>query len=109
MHELHASRPHPEYVVLEIGEDIGALIVHAGAAMHGVEIEISRSGEDENRSHKQVLERSLGGAPAHTAVFDGLPAGTYTLWTDGVARIRDVVVRGGEVAELSWSDATATS
>src|SRR5437588_10283354 len=90
-HEHYAARRHPEFVVLEIGPGLGALIVHTDASMHGVEIEISPAGDDGRRSHKQVLERSVGGRPAHTAVFDQLPAGAYTLWTDGAARIRNVV------------------
>ncbi len=103
-HEHYAARPHPEFVVLEIGPDLGALIVHTDATMHGVEIEISPSGDDARRSHKQVLERSVGGRPAYTAVFDQLPPGTYTLWTDGVARVRRVKVRSARIAKLQWPD-----
>lgn len=103
--EQYSARPHPEYVVLEIGEDIGALIVHANPAMHGVEIEISSAGADERREHKEVLERRAGGAPAFTAVFDGLPAGRYTLWVDGAARARDVTVEAGAIAQLDWRGA----
>ena len=98
-HEPYSARPHPEFVVLDIGQDVGALIVHAGPDMHGVEIEISRTGEDAARSHKEVLERSSGGRPSYTAVFDGLREGTYTLWIDDEACARRVSIRGGEVAE----------
>ena len=103
-HEHYAARPHPEFVVLEIGPDLGALIVHADASMHGVEIEISPSRDDARRSHKQVLERSVAGRPAYTAVFDQLPGGTYTLWTDGVARVRGVRVHSERIAEVQWPD-----
>lgn len=101
-HEHYAARPHPEFVVLEIGPDLGALIVHTDANMHGVEIEISPSADDAQRSHKQVLERSVAGRPAFTAVFDQLAAGTYTLWTDGVARVRGVKVTSERIAKLRW-------
>ncbi|HEY1522588.1 MAG TPA: hypothetical protein VGF70_06210 [Solirubrobacteraceae bacterium] len=101
-HEHYAARPHPEFVVLEIGPGLGALIVHTDATMHGVEIEISPSADDARRSHKQVLERSVGGQPAFTAVFDQLAPGTYTLWTDGVARVRGVNVEGERIAKLRW-------
>ncbi|HLY48504.1 MAG TPA: hypothetical protein VKR21_04850 [Solirubrobacteraceae bacterium] len=101
-HEHYAARRHPEFVVLEIGEDVGALIVHTGPGMHGVEIEISPAADDDRRSHKQVLERRSGADPAYTAVFDQLPAGAYTLWTDGVARVRGVEVAASRVAELEW-------
>jgi len=103
-HNRYADRRHPEAVVLDLGEDVGALIVHTEADMHGVEVEISASGEDERRSHKEVLEREISGRPAYTAVFDNIREGSYTLWVDGVARERGVVVSGGSVAELDWSD-----
>ena len=103
----HAARSHPEFVVLEIGEDLGALIVHTDAHMHGVEVEISPAGDDSARSHKEVLERTVGGRPAFTAVFDRLPGGEYTLWTGGVARSRGVAVAGGEIRELSWAGSPA--
>jgi hypothetical protein len=101
--ENYAARPHPEQVVLDIGEDIGALIVHTDAAMLGVEVEISPTGHDEQRSHKDVLQREINGRPAYTAVFDKLPAGTYTLWVNDRARARGVAIEGASVAELDWS------
>jgi hypothetical protein len=109
--ENHSARRHPEHVVLDIGEDIGALIVHTDAGMRGVEVEISAVGEDAHRNHKDVLEREINGRPAYTAVFDKLREGRYTLWVDGVARARDIVITGGEIAELDWSarGARATS
>jgi hypothetical protein len=101
--ECYAARRHPEPVVLEIGGDLGALIVHTDAGMSGVEVEISATGFDGKRSHKEVLEREIEGRPSHTAVFDKVRAGRYTLWVDDVARERGVVVIGGAVAELDWS------
>jgi hypothetical protein len=103
-HTRYADRRHPEAVVLDLGQDIGALIVHTEADMHGVEVEISASGEDERRSHKEVLEREISGRAAFTALFDKVREGSYTLWVDGVARARGVVVAGGAVAELDWSN-----
>lgn len=93
--------------MLEIGEGLGALILHTDSHMHGVEVEISPADDDSARSHKEVLERTVGGRPAFTAVFDRLPGGTYTLWTGGVARTRGVAVAGGEISELSWASSPA--
>src|ERR1700691_4317293 len=101
--ENYAARPHPEHVVLDIGGDIGALIVHTDAGMIGVEVEISASGEDDRRTHKDVLEREINGRPACTAVFDKIRQGSYTLWVDDVACERDVLVSGGAISELDWS------
>jgi hypothetical protein len=102
-HERYAARRHPEAVVLDLGADIGALIVHTDPGMHGLEVEISATGEDDVRSHKEVLERQINGRPAYTAVFDDVREGSYTLWVDDVARARDVVVAGGSIAELDWA------
>jgi hypothetical protein len=105
VHENYSARAHPEYVVLEIGGDLGALIVYTDPHMHGREIEISPAGEDSSRSHKDVLERGEAGRVAFTAVFDRLQQGSYTLWVDDVAHARGVAVTAGEVAELDWTSA----
>ena len=101
-HENYSGRTHPEFVVLDIGDDVGALIVHTDPDMHGVEVEISAAGKDRDRSHKEVLERSMDGQPAFTAVFDGLDVGTYTLWSSDEAVTRGVEVRGGVITEVDW-------
>jgi hypothetical protein len=101
--EGYASRPHPEQVVLDIGGDLGALIVHTGPHMVGVEIEISADARDNDRTHKEVLEREINGRPAYTAVFDKLEHGAYTLWVGDAARARGVAVSAGAVSELDWS------
>jgi hypothetical protein len=103
MHHTYADRPHPEYVVLDIGDGLGALIVYTDPELHGIEVEISPTGADSERSHKEVLERGEGGRVAFTAVFDRLAQGTYTLWIDDVALAREVEVTGGAVAELDWT------
>jgi hypothetical protein len=98
----YADRPHPEYVVLDIGEEFGALIIYTDADLHGVEVEISPGRHDDRRSHKEVLERSMNGRPAYTAVFDKLERGTYTLWTHGAPCARGVRIAAGEIAEVDW-------
>lgn len=101
-HEHYSARKHPEFVVLDIGEEVGALIVHTEPEMHGTEVEISPTQHDDQRSHKEVLERTIDGRPAFTAVFDGLEAGLYKLWVDDKVRADDVLIEGGAIAELDW-------
>jgi hypothetical protein len=98
----YADRRHPEFVVLDIGEDRGALIVHTDPDLHGVEVEISPSHDDAARTHKEVLERSSNGRPDFTAVFETLTAGSYTLWVNNAARARQVEIAGGEITRLDW-------
>jgi hypothetical protein len=108
MSEHGPRRPHPEHVILEIGGDIGALLLYTDATLLGCEIEISPSGHDDERQHKEVLERPLDGRVIHAAAFDRLPEGAYTLWLDGRAVSRDVAVSGGRVAECDWRTIAAT-
>ena len=101
-HETYADHPHSRHVVLELGDGIGALIVHTDPELLGAEVEISPSGDDANRSHKEVLERVTEGGSAHVLVFDNLAEGGYTLWIGGVPTTRDVRVAGGAIAEFDW-------
>jgi hypothetical protein len=102
-HHTEAHRPHQEPVVLEIGGELGALIVYTDPVLLHQEIEISPAGEDARRSHKDVLERVVGGRSFYAAVFDQLSDGTYTLWHDGNVRTREARVAGGTIAELHWT------
>jgi hypothetical protein len=99
------SRP----VVLDLGGDVGALIVHTDPELAGIEVEISPSGNDAERQHKQVLRRMLGGDEATVLVYDNLPAGDYTLWVDGEPWAHGVRVNGGKVVVLDQRDATETA
>lgn len=102
--ETYSARKHPEFVVLELGGDVGALVLRTDPSMHGKEIEISPADDDHLRSHKEVLERSVGGEPAFTAVFDGLSEGAYTLWAPDRPPVQGVTVSGGEITELDWRE-----
>jgi hypothetical protein len=88
-------------VVLDIGGDIGALIVYAPEAAVGSEIEISPAGSD-RRSHNIVRQRPLPGPASSTfaAVFPALPAGDYVLHGSGDEPPRAVTVTGAAVTEL---------
>jgi hypothetical protein len=97
----HSKDPRPEHVMLDLGPGAGALVLHTDADLHGVEIEISPAGQDDERSHKQVHERPVAGRPLYGAVFDSLPAGEYTLWLDDRPLRRHVAVAGAAVTHLS--------
>jgi hypothetical protein len=101
--EEPAARPHPEHVVLDIGGEIGALVVHADPDLHDLQIEICPSGaEDGKREHQHVLERPINGQTMYAAVFPGLRQGSYTLLTHDSVRTRDVLIRGGSVTTVDW-------
>jgi hypothetical protein len=103
MSEEPVARAHPEHVVLDIGGDVGALIVHADPDQHDLQIEICRSGEEDGkREHQHILERPIGGRTMYAAVFGGLREGSYTLLTRDAVRQTDVLIRGASVTTVDW-------
>jgi hypothetical protein len=97
------ARPHPEPVVLDIGGDLGALVVYADAALIDTPIEISPDGADSERAHQHVLERPLPHRTFHAAVFDRIIEGKYTLWLHDNPRATEVRITGGQVTEIDWT------
>lgn len=97
---LNADGP----VVLDIGADIGALVLYASPDLAGTEIEISPApGPASRRTHAIVrARRSPGVSTIFAAVYPGLPAGTYTIWRDASTPAGQVQVNGGEVAIWRW-------
>ena len=101
MAEQDFDRVHSETVVLDIGQDIGALIIYAEAELHGREIEVSPRGSA-TRVHVEVLERRINGRPVFAAVFPGLRAGEYDIWENFPNPSGTVTIVGGEVATVDW-------
>lgn len=93
--------------MLDLGPGVGALVLHTGADLHGVEVEISPAGRDGERSHKQIHERPVNGRPLYGAVFDSLPAGEYTLWLNDQPLRRDVAVADAVATEISIQEVNA--
>lgn len=102
MAERRNDRVHTESVVLDIGQDIGALIIYTPAELRGREIEVSLRGTVARRVHAEVLERRINGQPVFAAVFSGLRAGDYDIW-EGAPNVTSVVsIVGGKVAMVDW-------
>jgi len=98
-------------VILELGGDVGVLILDATAALLGHEIEISPDGgsgsgpEAGHRTHSMVRERVTGSGTSYAAVYPGVPAGRYIVWRDADTPAGTVTIVGGEVARF-WLAAT---
>jgi hypothetical protein len=102
-HHHHDYGPTAEAaVVLDIGGDIGAVVVRTPPALAGLEIELAREREEVPFVHTAVRERHLPDRVVHAAVFAEVPAGTYTLLGVGAQPARPVTVTGGRVTELTW-------
>ena len=102
MAEQHVDRVHSESVVLDIGQDVGALIIYTKAELRGREIEVSPRRTGAKRVHVEVLERRINCRPVFAAVFPGLRAGDYDIWHSALEPRGTVTIVGGEVAAVDW-------
>jgi hypothetical protein len=116
MSEPAAGPSGPGTVVMELGADIGALILYTPAEMDGKEIEISRdepgeadggrdggdAGSGSRHTHSRVRPRHMPGETRYAAVYPGLPAGRYTVWHNEHSLTVAVTVTGGQVATCRW-------
>jgi hypothetical protein len=84
-------------VVVDIGDDVGALVLYTTAAQHGSEIDIERV-DSGQRSHVAVRRRHLSTGTAYAAVYPALAAGDYRLHLP--AGPRPVTITGGTVNEV---------
>jgi len=90
-------------VVMELGGDIGALVLYTPEDLDGREIEISRDGDPvARRTHSQVRRRHMADATTYAAVYPDLLAGTYTIWTDEKDAAAIVVITGGQITACRW-------
>jgi hypothetical protein len=129
------ARPHPAVeenpyagqgaVLLDIGGDIGAIVVEMPAAMVGVEIEVRPTGhhlDDSHDVHGDHDDHGEHGAGAHShhphvavvdrqapdgtipsLVFPEMREGTYDLVPKGGGPVHvTATVRGNEVTQLTW-------
>lgn len=104
MHDQHTLDPSPTAsVVLDIGADVGALVLYVPAADLGREIEISQVASSGPRTHAAVRERRLDRGALHCVVYAGLAAGEYTIWADDTTPGGTATVIGGHVTELDWT------
>ncbi|WP_020145325.1 hypothetical protein [Terracoccus sp. 273MFTsu3.1] len=99
-------------VLLDIGDDVGALVVAMPAATDGVEVEIRPAGSTErggaashHHPHVAVVGRPNGGSIAYTLIYPSVTAGDYELAPLPVGEVvMSVTVRGGQVTRATWPD-----
>ena len=97
----------PESLVLDIGDQIGALILYADEACLGREIDLTPAGlPRSHHTHTMIRRRCAVDREFVAGVYPEVAAGTYTVWgTEGMA-IADVVITGGRVTEFDAGDCT---
>ncbi len=91
-----------EDLVLDIGGDVGALVIYTDGEWSEREIEVSPWEDDLARTHTAVHRRQVGGHAVFAAVYPELRAGTYRIWTADPTAVHRVTVTGGRVAVVDW-------
>lgn len=104
MAETSSGPTGPGSVLLDIGGDVGALIIVTPTRMAGEEIHISPLHDPAGRTHALVRERRLGAASCHAAVYPALQAGEYTIWRDAGSPAGTVRIDGGAATSYRWAE-----
>lgn len=101
-HHEHRLAPSGQAtVVLDIGGDVGALVVHTGGELDGSEIELARRGERQAFVHTEVRERRLPGGSVYAGVFPAVAVGGYRLLGLAGRADEDITISSGQVTEVT--------
>jgi hypothetical protein len=89
-------------LVLDIGGDIGALVITTGPELAEEEIEISPGVDPTTRREHNVVHprRDRDVVKAYSAVFPSVPAGEYTIWNLDGSPYKVITVQGGQVTQI---------
>ena len=88
-------------LLLDIGDDVGGLVVRTDPVWDGLEIEVSPVGDGHARTHAVVHRHEAPSREVFAAVFVALRAGEYEVWHPVEDRsLGRVTVRAGSVAEV---------
>jgi len=85
-------------VVLDIGGDVGALLLRTPPTMEGREIDLTPDDATLPHTHSSVRERQLGSEVSYAAVYPSLNAGMYTV--EGSNQRISIV--GGRVSDVAF-------
>jgi hypothetical protein len=92
-------------LVLDIGGDVGALLLTTGPELAEEEIGISPGVDPTAKRRHNVVHarRDRGVVAAYSAVFPSLAAGEYTVWNRDGSAHAVITVHGGQVTQLAMS------
>jgi len=104
MVETYVERVHTEHALLDIGEDIGALVIYTREELRGKEIQVSLKGTHAaTMVHTAIWERRFNGRTMFAGIYPSLPTGDYIIWTHPS---REITIVGGSVAEVDLRDSS---
>ncbi len=87
-------------VILDIGNDVGALVLHASSEWLGREVDLIPDDQSVPHTHSAVRERRSPEGSKYAAIYPQLRAGQYTV--EG-SRQRLTIV-GGRVTEIAIAE-----
>ena len=101
-HESHDRETVHGFIMIDIGDDAGALVIYAPNELRGTEIEISPAVDDAARQHVDFLERKVDERSVCAAVFPSLSPGKYSIWRPDRSSPERVTVTAEMVTEVDW-------
>ena len=94
-----------EALVLDIGGDIGALILYADESCLGREIDLTPTGAPRSHHmHTMIRRRRAVDREFIAGVYPELVEGAYTVWGLDGHPLGEVTVHGGHVSEFRSGD-----
>jgi hypothetical protein len=96
----HESAPRGGPVVMDIGGDIGGLIIRLDDSLEGTELPIEFADDPKRDIHTGVWRRSLGGETVVVAVYPELRQGSYRVHPGKDHAGAQLEITGGQVAHL---------
>jgi hypothetical protein len=96
----------PDALVLDIGGDIGALILYADETCLGSEVDLTPTGAPRSHHiHTMVRRRRATKKDIIAGLYPELPQGTYTIWgLEDSGPIGEVTIVGAQVSEFHAGD-----
>lgn len=95
----------PEALVLDIGDDIGALVLYADESCLGMEIDLTPIGAPRSHHlHTMIRRRRAVDREFIAGVYPELVEGVYTVWGIDGLPLGQVTIEGGRVSEFRSGD-----
>lgn len=101
-HHHHPPHATAAAAVLDIGGDVGALVLHTPSSFDGREIELQGVLSPETLVHTEIHPREHDGTTLHAGVYPALKQGRYRILLGGDAD-PEVEILGGQVSEYRIS------
>ena len=96
----HEPTPVGGPVVMDIGGDVGGLIVRLDDSIEGTELPIEYSEDPQRDIHTGVWRRALGAETVVVAVYPELREGSYRIYPGTDHPGAQLEITGGQVAHL---------